>query len=193
MEPAPAADPAPDAANEAALVEKARAGDPAAFRELVELHQDRAYGLALRMLRSPEDARDVAQEAFVRAWQSLGSFRGDSRFGTWLHRIVVRRALDRADTLRRRRSRETDLEEAEVVGAPAEGREARERARRLESLMDRLSDVQRVVVTLFYYEGRSVEDVASTLGLPANTVKTHLHRARAALREGWEKQERSGS
>ena len=79
---------------------------------LVERHQDRAFGLALRIVRSQVDAEDVAQEAFVRAWQALPRFRGDSTFGTWLHRIVARRALDRAVSLRDRQRREASLEDA---------------------------------------------------------------------------------
>ena len=88
------------------LLERSRGGDQSAFRELVVLHQDRAYGLALRITRSPADAEEVAQDAFLRAWLALGRFRGESSFGTWLYRIVARRALDRLEKLRSRRGRE---------------------------------------------------------------------------------------
>jgi RNA polymerase sigma-70 factor (ECF subfamily) len=188
--PAPRAAPGRAARDpeEAVWIARAAAGDEAAFRALVERHQDLAYGLALRILRSAEDAREVAQESFVRAWLALPRFRGESSFATWLHRIVARRALDRAAVLKRRRARETPVEEAAEIAAP-HGASAEEaaRARRMEALVrERLSDAQRVVVTLFYWEGRSVEQVAETLGMPTGTVKTHLHRARAALREAIE-------
>jgi RNA polymerase sigma factor (sigma-70 family) len=176
---------APASTDEGRLVERAGARDPEAFRALVDCHRDRAYGLALRILRSPADAEEVAQDAFVRAWFALPRFRGESSFSTWLFRIVARQAFDRFATLRRRRSRETDLEAAEqVAGAGGAADEAR-RALKLERLMAGLSEAQRAVLTLFYYEGQSVTQVATTLGMPSGTVKTHLARARAALRREW--------
>ena len=194
-----AMDPARPDAREALirpLVERARGGDQAAFRELVVLHQDRAYALALRITRSPADAEEVAQDAFVRAWLALARFRGESSFATWLHRIVARRALDRWSGLRARRGREVQVEEAEslpdpVVPAPAVAPgdfEAATRGRRLERLVMRLPAAQRMAVTLYYYEDRSVEQAAAILEMPENTVKTHLARARAALRAAWQKE-----
>jgi RNA polymerase sigma-70 factor (ECF subfamily) len=170
------------------LVARARQGDLAAFRELVDRHRDRAYALALRVLRSEPDAEEVAQDAFVRAWRALPGFRGESRFGTWLYAIVMRRAIDRAATLRGRRTREVDLDAAAEQTASSNAGPAREQAQlalRLERLLGRLSEAQRAVVTLFYYEERSVEEVSRTLGMPTGTVKTHLSRARAALRDAW--------
>ncbi len=172
-------------AEERALVDRARAGDQEAFRMLVDLHRDRAFALALRITRSREDAEDVAQEGFVRAWLALPRFRGESSFGTWLHRIVARRALDRALVLKARRTRETEVEE--VGELPAAAGAARDGALRLrlERLMETLSPAQRAAVALFYFEDRSIEEIAGLLEMPENTVKTHLSRARAALREGW--------
>jgi RNA polymerase sigma-70 factor, ECF subfamily len=173
---------------EGPLIARARQGDAHAFRALVERHRDRAYGLALRVLRSEPDAEEVAQDAFVRAWRALPGFRGEARFGTWLYAIVMRRAIDRAATLRGRRTREVGLDAAGEPAARGDAGQAGERAllaMRLERMMDRLSEAQRAVVTLFYYEERSVEEVSNTLGMPTGTVKTHLSRARAALREAW--------
>jgi RNA polymerase sigma-70 factor, ECF subfamily len=173
------------------LLERSRGGDQSAFRELVVLHQDRAYALALRITRSPADAEEVAQDAFLRAWLALARFRGESSFGTWLHRIVARRALDRLDQMRSRRGREVGGEEAsaraEAAAAPpgAEDHETAGRARRLERMVAALPVAQRMAVTLYYYEDRSVEQVAAIMGMPENTVKTHLSRARAALRGAW--------
>jgi RNA polymerase sigma-70 factor, ECF subfamily len=170
------------------LVARARQGDQAAFRELVDRHRDRAYGLALRVLRSAPDAEEVAQDAFVRAWRALPEFRGESRFGTWLHAIVVRRALDRVAALRGRRTREVELGAAGEQAAPSNVERAGERAlmaARMERMLGRLSDAQRAVVMLFYYEERSVDEVSKALNLPTGTVKTHLSRARATLREDW--------
>lgn len=175
----------PDA--ERALVERARARDTEAFRVLVEQHRDRAYGLALRMIRSAPDAEEVAQDAFVRAWLGLPRFRFESSFSTWLYRIVARRAIDRIATLTTRRRRESALDAAgeQLAADPGSGVEQHSRSRRLETLVAALPETQRAVVTLFYFEDCSVERVAQVLGLPTGTVKTHLSRARAALRQAW--------
>lgn len=169
------------------LVRRAQSGDEAAFGRLVERNADRAYALALRIVRSPGDAEEVAQDALVRAWRALPRFRGDAAFSSWLHRIVVRQAFDRAAALRRRRATEVGSEGIEALpggpGGPAPG--ARERAVRLERLVAGLAEVPRTVVTLYYYHDRSVAEVARILGMPENTVKTHLSRARATLRAGW--------
>jgi RNA polymerase sigma-70 factor, ECF subfamily len=169
-----------------AYVERARQGDESAFEWLVERHRDRAFGLALRILRSRPDAEDAAQEAFVRAWQALPRFRGESSFSTWLYRIVARQSFDRLQTLKRRRERETVIEAAvDRAAGESASDEAAWRARQVERLIDRLSPVQRAVVTLFYFQDRSVEQVAEALAMPENTVKTHLSRARAEMRQGW--------
>jgi RNA polymerase sigma-70 factor, ECF subfamily len=177
---------AEDPSVERERVARARAGDSDAFRELVETHRDRAYGLALRILRSPPDAEETAQDAFVRAWRALAGFRGEARFGTWLYRIVARQALDRAAVLRARRERETELDEAHGVAAAAPEPGGRIDRTRIEVLLAGLSEAQRAVVTMFYLEDRSVEQVAAALRMPENTVKTHLSRARAALRRAWQ-------
>jgi len=171
--------------NEGAWIEAARGGDSKAFRQLVDRHRDRAFGLARRILRSETDAEEVAQDAFVRAWRALPAFRGESRFGTWLHQIVVRLALDRLETLKRRRRREPDAEAATEPAVEGPDHEERLRAMRLDELVTKLNDAQRLAVTLYYHEERSVEEVAKILRIPENTVKTHLSRARAALREAW--------
>jgi len=180
-----------DGAAERVLVERARARDEEAFRVLVDLHRDRAYGLALRITRSREEAADAAQEAFVRAWLALPRFRGDSAFGTWLHRIVARRSLDRALLAESRRRREVVLDDADRLPAPVVAGTAGPEglARRLENLMERLSPAQRAVVTLHYWDDCPVAAIASALELSDNTVKTHLRRARVALREAWIREE----
>ena len=173
------------AADERALIRRSAGGDADAFRILVDLHRDRAYGLALRLLRSGPDAEEVAQDAFVRAWRAIGEFRGDASFSTWLYRIVWRRALDRAAILKTRRGREIALEDegvAESLGRVAAAAGAEANTEGFEQMIAPLSDVQRAVVTLFYYEDRSVAEVGRALEMPEGTVKTHLSRARATLR-----------
>ena len=171
---------------ETELLERARKRDHEAFRMLVDRHRDHAFGLALRITRSREDAEDAAQEAFVRAWLALPGFRGESSFGTWLHRIVARKAMDHASTRRQRAAREVEIEGViGDCGAPAGAGRDVVLERRIERLMACLSVRQRAVVALFYREDRSVLEIAAMLGMPENTVKTHLRRARAALRDAW--------
>ena len=184
---------------EALLLERCRKGDTRAFQALVEAHQDRAYALALRIVRRELDAEEVAQDAFVRAWRSIGEFRGDAAFGTWLHRIVVRRALDRSETLRAQSAREVESEDeladrpdASGISDPPGSVPSRE-ARRLARMMDALPPIQRAVLSLHYYEDRSVSEIATLLDMPEGTVKTHMSRARAALREAWAREARTES
>jgi RNA polymerase sigma-70 factor (ECF subfamily) len=170
-------------------VERARAGDEDAFRMLMERHRDRGYAIALRITRSPDDAEDVVQQAFVRVWFSLEKFRGESSFGTWLHRIVARCAFDRASQIKTRSAREIDLDDS-LPSASADARDVI-LIRRFDALMKELSTAQRAVVTLHYWSDTPVEEVARVLNMPENTVKTHLSRARAALREAWLRREGS--
>lgn len=171
---------------EAEWIERARARDTHAFGCLVDAHRHAAYGVALRILRVPEEAEEATQEAFVRAWNALPRFRGDAKFSTWLYRIVTRRAFDRLEALKRRHGRETGVEEAEALpGSAGPDPEPGQRARLVEELVARLPDAQRAAITLYYFEERSVNEVAMTLDMPPNTVKTHLSRARAALRGAW--------
>ncbi len=169
--------------DEQRLLARCREGDTRAFQTLIERYQDRAYGLALRVLHSESDAEEVAQDSFVRAWKALADFRGDAAFGTWLYRIVWRRALDRAAVLRARQVREAPLESAVDEGVDAGvGSGGRTDAASWKRLTESLTPPQQAVITLFYDQDLSVKDVAHALDMPEGTVKTHLSRARTALR-----------
>jgi RNA polymerase sigma-70 factor (ECF subfamily) len=183
-----------DQAREAACIERARARDEDAFRTLVDAYRHVAYGVALRILGHAEEAEEATQEAFVRAWAALPNFRGDAKFSTWLYRIVTRRAFDRLAAMKKRRGREVGVEALEVLpGAAGPDPAVSVRARRIEALVRALPETQRAVVTLFYMEERSVIEVAQTLNMPTGTVKTHLSRARAALRGAWARAEGAAS
>lgn len=186
--PSQAVSPAADPGDEA-WVEQAKNGDERAFQMLVQRYYKQAYGLALRIVRSPSDAEEVAQDAFVRAWRALPRFRGEARFSTWLYQIVSRRAIDHSHKLRVRGEREIQLEEmTNIQATTAESPEtSRIDSERLAAqLLDSLTDVQRAVVSLYYLEDRSVDQVAQSLDLPTGTVKTHLFRARRRLRTALE-------
>ena len=174
-----------------ALIGRCRDGDVAAFEPLVEKYRERVWRLAFNVLRDREDAWDVAQEAFIRAWQALPSFRGQSAFYTWLFRIVMNAAADR---VRQRAARgrafgtervpETDWERVMVDPgvAPDElARRAEERARLLRAL-DALPAHHRTIIMLSDLEGLSYREIAEVLGIPMGTVMSRLHNARKRLR-----------
>jgi len=169
---------------ESGWIRHARDGDPDAFRRLVDRYRDLAYEVALRIVRDPDDAEEVAQDAFVRAWRALPGFREESRFSTWLYRIVTRRALDAASSARRHSERRAPDLDPEALPDPAPTRPVTD-ALRLERVLGGLSPLRRAVLILFYLRERTVDEVAEILDLPSGTVKTHLHRGRAELRRAW--------
>ncbi len=175
-------------------IERSRRGDTAAFNRLVKTYERPIYNTAYRLCGSYDDAADMAQEAFVRAWNNLKSFRGDSAFSTWLHRIVTNVFLD--DRKRKRARPQTSLDEAleleESRGArqfedsspgPAEIAEGEERQQILARAIATLPEAQRVMVVLYHTQGLAYEEIAEATGLPMGTVKSRLNRARLALRD----------
>ena len=177
--------------NDQTLIERCRHGDVAAFEPLVEKYRDRAWRLAFNVLRDREDAWDVTQEAFVRAWQALPSFRGQSAFYTWLFRIVVNAASDRA---RQRAARgrafgtervpEEDWERTMVDESAAPDDEARraEERERITQALAALPEHQRAIIMLSDLEGLSYREIAEVLDIPMGTVMSRLHNARKRLR-----------
>jgi RNA polymerase sigma-70 factor (ECF subfamily) len=176
-----------------ALCARVAARDEGAFDQLVERYQARAYRLAWSLLRDPEDARDVSQEAFLRVYQSAGRFRGEARFSTWFYRILVNLALDHR---RRRRwweravapdrgEEETALVERQPASGPDPGERASEgqTMTRLWDAVRRLSPQQRAAVVLSVQEQLSTAEVAAVLEISEPTVRVHLHRAVQALRK----------
>lgn len=168
---------------------KARRGDIAGFETLVTLYERRVYILALRSTGSPEDAADLTQEVFLRAWRSLGSFRGASGFGTWLFRITMNLCVDFA---RRRQAQsqiqsiegeeEIVLKQSEPVFEPEQALEHQELRRELTTALDSVSEEHRKIVLLRDVSGLSYSEIAETLEISEGTVKSRLSRARLALR-----------
>jgi len=170
------------------LVEACRAGETSAFDILVARWQDKIRGAAYRVLGSEDEARDVAQEAFLKAYRGLVAFKQEARFSSWLYQIALNLCRDR---LRRRKTRATvSLEEAEAVGpAIAEaGPGALERlqqldlARAVQRAIEALPDEQREVVVLKEYQGLTFLEIAQALEVPVSTVKTRLYRGLGQLR-----------
>ncbi len=175
-----------------ALVERCRAGDVAAFEPLVEKYRQRVYRLAYNVLRDTEDAWDVAQEAFIRAYQALPSFRGQSAFYTWLFRITMNVASDRA---RQRAARgrafgterveeeEWDRTLVDQSEAPDDSAARAEDRRRIERALESLPEHHRAIIMLSDLQGLSYREIAEVLGIPMGTVMSRLHNARKRLRE----------
>ncbi len=169
------------------VVEGVRGGETRLFEELVVRYQDRVYGMALRLTRSREDARDVAQEVFLAAFRGLGSFKGDARFSTWLYRIAWNRSADWLRARKRPDRRAGSLEEtAEVVDGradPAADHLRGEERAGLRRAIGELEEHYRVVVELHHYQELSYEQISEVLGVPVKTVETRLYRARKQLRD----------
>ncbi len=167
--------------HEAELIARARAGDPAAERALYEAHVDRVYRLAYRFAGDADLARDFTQDTFIRAFERLDGFRGASQFATWLHAIAVSVALNGLRDVKRRRMRETDLEEGREVAAT--GREAEpDLKKRLAAAIEALPEGYRTVFLMHDVEGYTHEEIGEVLNVEPGTSKAQLFRARAKLR-----------
>lgn len=168
--------------SEADLIRDAQRGDTAAFEELYRLHVAKIYGLCLRMCSNPAKAEDLTQEAFVRAWQKLGSFRRQSSFLTWLHRLTVNLVLGNLRSTGRWESRLTAIDSLPERGDGGAGAKP-ETAVDLERAISQLPPQARMVFVLHDIEGYKHQEIANLCGLAVGTSKAHLHRARKQLRE----------
>ncbi|HOX39158.1 MAG TPA: sigma-70 family RNA polymerase sigma factor [Candidatus Brocadiia bacterium] len=173
------------------LLMNCRRGDPRSFGLLIERYQDRIYNTALGMLGSPEDAADVAQEVFIKAWRSLAGFRGDSSFLTWVTRITYNTVIShrRKGGIQTQSlwiedddSREEKASDNPGVD-PADESLSREAQQRVRAAIAALPDDARRLVVLRDIEGMEYEEIADVTGLPLGTVKSRLHRARMQLKE----------
>ncbi len=169
------------------LLARARAGDTQAFSVLAERHQHQMFTLAMRLTGDHDLAADVTQEALLRAWRGIGSFRGDARFSSWLYRITVNVAWTSLN--RRRRTRHAPLELVDNLAAPPSSFENPELALEAANLRGRLREAllvlprrSRVVVVLYDIYGWSHSQIADALGISVSASKVRLHRARKRLR-----------
>jgi RNA polymerase sigma-70 factor (ECF subfamily) len=176
------ADPADGDARDRALLAAHVAGDRDAFGTLVGHHRDRLWAVALRTLSDREEAADALQDALLSAYRAAGSYRGDAKVTTWLHRVVVNACLDR---VRRRQARPTvPLPEQGGSAEPVDRHDAlsaRETALEIEAALAELPVEQRCAIMLVDVHGMPVDDVAAVLGVPAGTVKSRCSRGRARL------------
>lgn len=184
----------PEATLERRRVAAARTGDEAAFGELMQANYEPVFRTVLAIVRNEHDARDLCQEIWVKAWQQISKFRGESKFSTWLHPIAVRRAVDH---LRKRKrwfdrflpfSRPGDEADAPPAFEPADDQptapeqlESDEKQARFEYLLDSLPPKQRAVLALREIQGLTYDEIAHSLGCRRGTVMSRLYHARRLL------------
>ena len=176
---------------DAAAVALARDGDSEAFRALVERHSRAVYRLAFRMTGSPQDAEDVVQETFLRAYRQLGRFESRANFGTWLHRIAVNCSIDLIRTRKHLASAHdaADLDTLDTAAADREVDPSPERLmlsaevqERVGAAMSTLTAMERAAFVLRHFEGNSIDEISRTLGLKANAAKHSIFRAVRKMR-----------
>lgn len=175
------------------LILRAKRGDPDAFGELVLAHQDKVYTLAFHLVRDREEAADLAQEAFLKAWRSLATFQGESSFSTWMHRLTTNICLDhlRKQSRRRQVTPAISLDDEEAGWTepadpgqdPQEKLEIRERKEALAKGLEELPEHHRRVLLLREVSGLSYQEIARELELDLGTVKSRIARARTQLRK----------
>ena len=175
----------PGRGEEAEWIARAKQADMQAFESLYRAHVDRVYGLCLRMTGNVAEAEDCTQEAFVQAWRQLDRFRGDSAFGTWLHRIAVNAVLGRMRKSKREHDRIQVV--ADTDRPPVTEADSGE-LRDLAAAIDRLPEGARHVFVLYAVYGYSHEEAGNMLGIAPGTSKAQLHRARRLLVQQLEEQ-----
>jgi RNA polymerase sigma-70 factor (ECF subfamily) len=173
------------------LIADCRDGNTAAFGELVSRYQDRLFNSVLRLTDNAEDARDVVQEAFLHAYQSLHSFKGDALFFTWLYRIAVNTAI----SMKRKKRVVLRIQPAGEGGnaiepldpsetnRPGHAIEMAEEERQVHDALAKLSPEHRSVLVMKDMEGMKYEEMAEILGVPVGTIRSRLHRARLEIRD----------
>lgn len=167
------------------LIESALAGNSAAFGDLVRKYQDRLYNTMVHLIGSAEDAKDVVQDAFVKAFVKLESFQRSSSFYTWLYRIAFNTAMSRQRRRRETRSIDEDCgrDPTDPAAAPGDRLEQEELAGQVRRALATLSEEHRTVLVLRDIDGCEYEAISEILEVPLGTVRSRLHRARLQLRE----------
>jgi len=178
-------------ADDQTLVKAAQAGDMLAFEELVARHRDKIYGRAFSMMRNEEEAIDLSQEAWVKAWQRLAQFHGESSFATWLTRITINLCLDQLR--RQKRVRAESIEEMDeesggverqmpvVTVNPTERLERGELRQRIDTALGKLSDDHRTVLVMHEFEEMEYKEIAKAIGCSIGTVMSRLFYARRKM------------
>lgn len=177
--------------NERDIIEQVRAGNSRQYALLVDRHKDRAFTLAVRLTGDKEEAEELVQDAFVKAFKNLDQFRGDAKFGTWFYRILYNLCMTKVTRRRGRPERLDVADESALDNLLVDQDELSIQERLEEEELQQMIGVEignlpekfKAVITLFYVQEMSYEEIVSVLGSPIGTVKTNLFRARSMLRE----------
>jgi RNA polymerase sigma-70 factor (ECF subfamily) len=179
--------------NEWTLIEQLKKGDEAAFKTIVDTWQDMVYNTALGIVRNEQDAEDIAQEVFVQVHQSIDSFKGDSKFSTWLYRITVTKSLDHERRKKRKKRfafvRSLFGDESQVVIHPPDFHhpgvvlDKKEDAATLFEAIAELPENQRVAFTLHKIEGLSYQEVSEVMKTTVSSIESLMHRAKTNLKK----------
>lgn len=184
------------------LVKRSQRGDTQAYEELVARHRDKIYARAFSMVRNEEDAFDLSQEAWIKGWQRLKQFQGDSSFATWMTRIVINLCLDLMRKQKRQRAESIEQMNEETGGVerqmpvitsnPTEGLERSELRKRIDQAMTQLSEAHRTVLILHEFEELEYKAIAKVMKCSLGTVMSRLFYARrrmASLMAGWKREQ----
>jgi len=179
------------AANDESLVKASQRGDMRAFEELVARHRDKIYARAYSMMRNEEEAVDLSQEAWVKAWQRLKQFQGESSFSTWMTRIVINLCLDQLRRQKRHRAESIEAMDEESGGVerqmpvvtvnPTERLERGELRKRIDEALSQLTYAHRTVLVLHEFEEMEYKEIAKTMGCSIGTVMSRLFYARRKM------------
>lgn len=168
-------------------IERIRQGDSAAFTQIVEKHKDLVYTIVLRILQNREDAEEIAQDVFIKAYKALDKFEGKSKFSTWLYRIAYNAAISKT---RKKGLKTADLEDEliqnyseDTFGEDLTQMSGEEQQRMLNKALSGLSGDENLLITLYYKNENSVEEISGITGLTESNVKVKLHRIRKKLYE----------
>lgn len=175
--------------NERQLIEQVLAGDQEAFSQLVLAYEDRVYHLCFRMCSDAEEAKDLAQEAFVKAWKGLRFYKGDASFSTWLYRLTTNVCIDHLRQKKRKGSiylnaaQDEHFDVPDIAPTPEEQANANEMKRLVTQAMAQLEEEFRLVLTLRVVEELSYDEIAQITDLKPGTIKSRICRAREKLRK----------
>jgi len=171
--------------NEQIRVKQVLSGNTSAFVYFVDTYQDMAYTIAYRIIGNKQDAEDVVQESYLKAFRNLASFRSDSKFSTWLYRIVYNTAVTQAKAQMWQTARETNIDDAFYLTDEQSARIANDKETKeiVSLIMDQLPKGDALLLTLYYMDDHSVKEIATITGLNESNIKVKLFRARKLFKE----------
>ncbi|MPQ47503.1 sigma-70 family RNA polymerase sigma factor [Marinifilum sp. N1E240] len=171
--------------NDSYYITKIKAGDPGAYAVLVDKYKKMGFNVALQLMGNREDAEEVAQDSFLKAYQALDTYKGESKFSTWIYRIIYNTAISR---LRKKKLDTSSIDDdfsasvnVKSTQSAVQELQSDERKQYINKALQSMSGEDRTLLTLFYLEENSVEEVCSITGLSTSNVKVKLHRARKKL------------